>query len=225
MPQSVTRRSSPGGAHLGLRGAGSTVKWLEWSGVGDAEGGPRTTPDLGRGNCKQGAEFGILGALNALNPLYHLAKSAVDTFMAADRGDWEAVGQGGVKTGVAAVGVVGAVAGAAAGSVAARGTAARITSGSQVTEKVIREAMKDAKLTSQQVRGVSLPRVQQYVDKLIAGETAPAIKVDGHMIVDGNHRYIAGKIVDREPAIQQWAGGRPASAVLWEKLPINPEAW
>ncbi|HSN96975.1 MAG TPA: RHS repeat-associated core domain-containing protein, partial [Candidatus Nanopelagicales bacterium] len=74
-------------------------------------------------------EFGILGALNALNPLYHLAKSAVDTFMAADRGDWEAVGQGGVKTGVAAVGVVATVAGAAAAGAARGGAAGAARSG------------------------------------------------------------------------------------------------
>ena len=67
---------------------------------------------------------GILGALNALNPLYHLGRSAVDTFAAADRGDWEAVGQGGVKTGVAAVAAAGAVAGAAgAARAAVRGAA------------------------------------------------------------------------------------------------------
>ncbi|HSO00225.1 MAG TPA: hypothetical protein VLS89_18160, partial [Candidatus Nanopelagicales bacterium] len=164
-------------------------------------------------------EFGILGALNALNPLYHLAKSAADTFMAADRGDWEAVGQGGVKTGVAALGAAGAVVGIAGvvrGAVAgAKGAAAgaatsgapSIAKGSQVTEQSIRETMKDAPLSSQQAGGVSLPTVQRYVDKLLSGEVAPPIKVDGRMIVDGNHRYIAGRILGQEPAIQPWAGG------------------
>ncbi|HVJ20055.1 MAG TPA: hypothetical protein VM686_31790 [Polyangiaceae bacterium] len=68
-----------------------------------------------------------------------------------------------------------------------------------VTENVIREAMKDAPLMSQQAGGVSLPRIQANVNKLLAGEVAPAIKVDGKMIVDGNHRYIAGRIFGREP--------------------------
>jgi hypothetical protein len=111
-----------------------------------------------------------------------------------------------------------------AGRSVARG-APRITSGSQVTEQAIREAMKDAPLTSQQARGISLPRVQQYVDRLLAGETAPAIKVDGKMLVDGNHRYIAGRILGQEPAVQPWLGGRPSSAIPWDKLPINLEAW
>ncbi|MCS7051677.1 MAG: hypothetical protein NZL87_08695, partial [Thermomicrobium sp.] len=79
----------------------------------------------------------------------------------------------------------------------AAGGVSRITSGSQVTEQVIRDAMRGATLQSQQSGGVSLPRVQQYVDRLLAGDVAPAIKVDGPMIVDGNHRYIAGRILGR----------------------------
>jgi len=72
----------------------------------------------------------------------------------------------------------------------------------QVTEEMIRNAMKDASLLSQQVAGISLPRVQEFVDRLRAGEVAPAIKVDGKMIVEGNHRYIAARILGQEPAIQ-----------------------
>jgi RHS repeat-associated protein len=107
---------------------------------------------------------------------------------------------------------------------AANGVSA-ITKGEQVTEQLIREVMRDAPLRSQQAGGVSLPRVQAYVDRLLAGEAAPAIKVDGQMIVDGNHRYIAGRILGREPPIQPWAGGRPGSAVQWDALPIDPAAW
>jgi hypothetical protein len=115
-------------------------------------------------------------------------------------------------------------AGTSGGSVVARG-ASRITRGSQVTEQVIREAMKEASLASQQAGGVSLPIIQKYVDKLLAGEVAPAIKVDGRMIIDGNHRYMAGRILGKEPAIQPWAGGRPDSIIPWNKIPIDPKAW
>jgi hypothetical protein len=52
-----------------------------------------------------------------------------------------------------------------------------------------------------------------------------AIKVDGRMIVDGNHRYIAARILGRAPPVQQWIGGRPANAVSWETIPIDPKAW
>jgi filamentous hemagglutinin len=110
-------------------------------------------------------------------------------------------------------------------ALAARGGATAITRGEQVTESVIRNAMKDARLSSQQAGGVSLPRVQQYVDKLLAGEAAPGIKVDGSMSVDGNRRYVAGRILGQEPAVIQWLGGRPASAVPWADMPISPEAW
>ena len=80
-------------------------------------------------------------------------------------------------------------------------------------------------LVSYASTGVSLPTVQSYVDRLLAGEVAPAIKVDGQMIVDGNHRYIAGRILGQEPAIQAWAGGRPANAIPWSELPIDPRRW
>jgi hypothetical protein len=100
-----------------------------------------------------------------------------------------------------------------------------ITKGSQVTEEMIRAAMKDAPLLSQQVGGISLPQVQANVDKLIAGEVAPAIHVDAGMIVDGNHRYVAGRVFGLEPEIQPWAGGRPGWAVPWAEIFISQRAW
>jgi len=109
-----------------------------------------------------------------------------------------------------------------AGSVAA-GTAVRqpIT----VTENMIRNATRLAPLRSQQAGGLSLPRVQEYVNKILAGETAPPIKVDGSIIIDGNHRYVAGRITGIEPAIQPWAGARPSKVVLWNEIRIDPKPW
>lgn len=46
---------------------------------------------------------------------------------------------------------------------------------------------------------ISRPAVEHYVRRLEAGEVAPAIKVDGKVIVDGNHRYVAGRLVGKEP--------------------------
>ena len=89
----------------------------------------------------------------------------------------------------------------------------------------MRNAMKDPPLSSQQAGGVSRPRVQQYVDNLLAGETPPAIKVDGSMIVDGKHGYIAGRILGQDTQVIQWLGGRPRSAVPWAEIPVIPEAW
>ncbi len=126
----------------------------------------------------------------------------------------------GVATGAGAVNSAAGAASAAEAAGAAGGAAAAVTSGSQVTEGMIREAMKDAPLVSQQAGGVSLPTIQRYVDRLLAGEVPPAIKVDGPFIVDGNHRYIAGRILGQEPPIQDWLGGR-GPAVPWSEIKIS----
>ncbi|MFC5473998.1 RHS repeat-associated core domain-containing protein [Paraherbaspirillum soli] len=130
----------------------------------------------------------------------------------------EIVGAGGVIKGVLA----GVLKGVAACEIKATNA---ITKGEQVTEEIIRKAMEGAPLSSQQRGGISLPRVQEYVERLIQGEVAPAIKVDEGIIVDGNHRYVAGRVLGIEPEIQSWAGGRPSSVIPWSNIPINPEAW
>ncbi|QIY92074.1 DUF6443 domain-containing protein [Chryseobacterium gallinarum] len=69
-----------------------------------------------------------------------------------------------------------------------------------VTQESVTKALQDSNLqTAQGV--VSGPMVERYVGKIQNGETAPAIKVtsDG-VIVDGNHRYVAGKLTGNEPA-------------------------
>lgn len=67
-------------------------------------------------------EGGALGALNAVNPLYHLARGVVDTVDALERGDYEAAGAIAAPTAVLGaalgVGVGRALAGSAAGSAA-----------------------------------------------------------------------------------------------------------
>ncbi|MDP1794768.1 MAG: hypothetical protein Q8K63_11610 [Acidimicrobiales bacterium] len=94
----------------------------------------------------------------------------------------------------------------------------------EVTETMIRETMVDAPLHSQQ-GAISLPRVQRYVDMLAAGSESPPIKVDGSIIIDGNHRYVAGRIMGQEPPIQPWAGGSAARVVPWWKQIIDPNDW
>ncbi|MEQ5209033.1 RHS repeat-associated core domain-containing protein, partial [Proteus sp. fly-1067] len=73
-----------------------------------------------------------------------------------------------------------------------------ITKGADVTSEIIQGALKGD--TMQTVQGsVSLPAIQRYVDRLLKGDVAPPIKVDGNVIVEGNHRYVAGKIVGKIP--------------------------
>lgn len=75
-----------------------------------------------------------------------------------------------------------------------------VSKGSEVTPEVIQKALQGDPAISAQ-GAVSLPAVQRYVDRLLKGDVAPAIKMDGNVIVDGNHRYIAAKILGRNPDV------------------------
>lgn len=75
-----------------------------------------------------------------------------------------------------------------------------VSKGSEVTPEIIQKALQGDPAISAQ-GAVSLPAVQRYVDRLLKGDVAPAIKMDGNVIVDGNHRYIAAKILGRNPDV------------------------
>jgi hypothetical protein len=56
--------------------------------------------------------MGVVGAINSLNPLYAIAKGGLETYRAAEKGDFEAAGEKGVVTAiVTAVTVVGVIQG------------------------------------------------------------------------------------------------------------------
>ncbi|OHS09410.1 hypothetical protein HMPREF3289_00195 [Pseudomonas sp. HMSC75E02] len=110
--------------------------------------------------------------------------------------------ESGVSAGV--ISQIGELIGAAIGAGSVKGANTSkvplVTKGSDVTPEVIQKALQgDTAISAQNF--VSLPAIQRYVDRLLAGEVAPAIKMDGNVIVDGNHRYIAAKILGREPAV------------------------
>ncbi len=108
---------------------------------------------------------------------------------------------------------------------AGESTASKVTQEPiHVTEDVIKNAMKDAPLKTQQ-GSVSQPVIQRYVDRLQSGEEAPPIKVDEGIIVDGNHRYIPGRIVGEEPNQIPWSGGRPDRVIDWNDLQIDHFDW
>jgi hypothetical protein len=59
-----------------------------------------------------GTKMGVVGAINSLNPLYAIAKGGLETYLAVERGDFEAAGEKGVVTAiVTAVTVVGVIQG------------------------------------------------------------------------------------------------------------------
>ncbi|WP_437744453.1 hypothetical protein WMF39_05260 [Sorangium sp. So ce1504] len=136
VPQPVT--VSP--EHSGVGGPGTVVGQTL---LGAAEG----TRDLGAGigrmlvlnaltlGMYSGYEFtsamwdgydedGLVGALNAVNPLYHIGRGAADTALAIDRDDYRTAGAAGTKTMVLAAATVfgmGRGLGAAEGSAVAAG--------------------------------------------------------------------------------------------------------
>ena len=87
--------------------------------------------------------------------------------------------------------------------------------------------MKDAPLKTRQ-GGVSVPTIRAYVDRLAAGDIAPPIQVADGVIVEENHRYIAGRLFEKEPA--QIAGAAAPSqasrpTVSWGDIFLDPFDW
>ncbi len=134
-------------------------------------------------------------------------------------------------------GAFGAAGGAIRNAVAARtaasttlaNTAARTTAraGSEVTDDAIRAAMADAPLKTHQ-QAVSVPAIRRYVDRLVAGESPPPIKVDNGIIVDGNHRYIAGRLFGSETpqtpgVLPSFKASQPP--LSWRDIFLDPTDW
>ncbi len=70
----------------------------------------------------------------------------------------------------------------------------------EVTEASIAKALEGSTMKSLQGE-VSLPMVKRYVKMLESGNVAPAIKVADGVIIEGNHRYVAGRLFGVEPPI------------------------
>jgi filamentous hemagglutinin len=60
-------------------------------------------------------------------------------------------------------------------------------------------------------------KIQRYVEQMRQGVDMGAIKVDGNIIVDGHHRYIASQIAGVE--LRQIPGVRPTFQI---NQPTNP---
>lgn len=78
----------------------------------------------------------------------------------------------------------------------------------------IKAILKNAPLKTKQV-GVSIPIVKRFYALLQEGSEAPPIKVCDGVIVDGNHRYIAGLLFGKAPEIV------PATtSSIWKITPV-----
>ena len=117
-----------------------------------------------------------------------------------------------------AFGAMNTISGGTGGALAKGGVA--------VTDDAIRAALSGSDLLTSQ-GAISRPVIEKYVRRLEAGEVAPAIKVDGKVIVDGNHRYIAGRLTGKKPA--RTAGTLAASQTgkvqPVSNLKIDPSDW
>ena len=57
---------------------------------------------------------------------------------------------------------------------------------------------------------VSVPVINRYIERALRGETPPNIKItDTHVIIEGNHRYIAGYVTKRLPGTDPYPDSKP----------------
>ncbi|MEE4860972.1 filamentous hemagglutinin N-terminal domain-containing protein [Pseudomonas alliivorans] len=128
-------------------------------------------------------------------------------------------GSGKLLLGEYGVGTAGEKVYASDGIVGAKATVqgSLVSKGSDVTPEIIQKALQgDPAISGQNF--VSLPAVQRYVDRLLKGDVAPPIKMDGNIIVDGNHRYIAAKILGRSPEV---APGTLSPSKVGQTKPVS----
>ena len=94
----------------------------------------------------------------------------------------------------------------------------------EVTPESIASALEGSPMKTTQ-GAVSIPAIKAYVARLQGGETPPPIKVDGNVIVDGNHRYIAGRLFGIEPPTTP--GNLPSSVPTQpiQNLKPDPVDW
>ena len=69
---------------------------------------------------------------------------------------------------------------------------------------------------------VSARHTQSLVTAIMAGGTLPPIQVDGNVIVDGNHRYVAGLLCNQPAATQPWTAPLTKPRIPVSQLQIVP---
>ncbi|MHA7060280.1 hypothetical protein ACWGOQ_0023895, partial [Aquimarina sp. M1] len=68
----------------------------------------------------------------------------------------------------------------------------------EVSEASIMSAIEGSTMKTLQGK-VSLPMIERYVKMLQKGNVAPPIKVSNGVIIEGNHRYISGRLFGKTP--------------------------
>lgn len=74
-------------------------------------------------------------------------------------------------------------------------------------------------MTLQQL--VSVPAIAAYTEMLENGSLPPSVEMDGNVIVEENHRMVAGLLCSTYPPVTP--GSRPLTAPLYPFNKINPD--
>ena len=73
---------------------------------------------------------------------------------------------------------------------------------------------------------VRKPVIDAYIKRAQNGEVPPPIVLEGNVIIDGHHRYIAGRLAGTEVPTVQRSGlpslNGPRRPVPWDKVHVNP---
>lgn len=88
------------------------------------------------------------------------------------------------------------------------------------TENIVAALSQSPMLTLQPTVSASI--IQLYVTDIENGISLPPIRVDGNIIVDGNHRYIAFRLCRMNAAIQPWTAPLSAPRFPVQTLIIQP---
>lgn len=69
--------------------------------------------------------------------------------------------------------------------------------------------------------------VERYVRMLEVGKTPPAIQVDAGIIVNGNQRYVAGRIFGVEPPTTPWTLPSSSTPLIKpiQQTTVSPLGW
>ncbi|WP_368562155.1 RHS repeat domain-containing protein [Pseudoxanthomonas sp. UTMC 1351] len=129
------------------------------------------------------------------------------------------------EIGIAALANPGAVATATSIAAEAAGVTGTATATVVTAAKISSSLVGSTMQTTQ--KAVSLPIVQKYVAALEGGSPAPAIKVADGVIVDGNHRYVAGRIAGQEPAVQPGllSPSQVSQVKPIQEIKVDPKDW
>lgn len=95
-----------------------------------------------------------------------------------------------------------------------------------VNESTISAALEGSTMKTTQ-SAISIPVVERYVRMLESGTSAPSIKVAEGVIVDGNHRYVAGRVFRQEPTLSAGTLSPSSKSLIQpiQNLKLDPLDW